>query len=125
MIDGNTTSYSMKGIKANARIRVEQDIDLVLNNLTLKILGQSLDQVPITTNPQYKHYKANEGRINPKDGLKVRKYFEKTGYVNCHQFVIPNQLVIELLWNLHGEFGKHLVNSKTIISYRERKHSQK
>ena len=28
-IDGNTTSYSMNGIKANARIRVEQDVDLV------------------------------------------------------------------------------------------------
>ena len=28
-IDGNTTSYSLHGIKANARIRVEQDADLV------------------------------------------------------------------------------------------------
>ena len=32
-IDGNTTSYSINGIKANARIRVEQDADLVLKNL--------------------------------------------------------------------------------------------
>ena len=39
-IDGNTTSYSMNGIKANARIRVEQDVDLVLKNIKLKILGQ-------------------------------------------------------------------------------------
>ena len=37
--DGNTTSYSMNGIKASARIRVEQDVDLVLKNLKLKILG--------------------------------------------------------------------------------------
>ena len=29
-VDGNTTSYSIHGIKANARIRVEQDVDLVL-----------------------------------------------------------------------------------------------
>ena len=29
-IDGKTTSYSINGIKANARIRVEQDADLVL-----------------------------------------------------------------------------------------------
>ena len=28
-IDGNTTSYSMNGIKASARIRVEQDVDVV------------------------------------------------------------------------------------------------
>ena len=38
-IDGNTTSYSMNGIKANARIRVEQDFDLVLKNMKLKILS--------------------------------------------------------------------------------------
>ena len=29
-IDGNTTSYSLHGIKANARIQVEQDADLAL-----------------------------------------------------------------------------------------------
>ena len=35
-IDGNTTSFSMIGLKANARIRVEQDVDLVLKNMKLK-----------------------------------------------------------------------------------------
>ena len=42
-IDGNTTSYSMHGIKANARIRVEIDADLVLKNLKLKIPRQLFD----------------------------------------------------------------------------------
>ena len=32
MIDGNTTSYSMNGIKGNAQTRVEQDVYLVLKN---------------------------------------------------------------------------------------------
>ena len=36
-IDGITMSYSMNGIKANARIRVEQDVDLVLKNMKLRI----------------------------------------------------------------------------------------
>ena len=44
-IDGKTTSYSMNGIKANARIRTEQDIDVVLKNMKLKILGQPHDEV--------------------------------------------------------------------------------
>ena len=44
-IDGNTTSYSIHGIKANARIRVEQDVDLVLKNLKLKIFRQPYDEV--------------------------------------------------------------------------------
>ena len=39
-IAGNITSYSMHGIKANARIRVEQDVDLVFKNSKLKIIGQ-------------------------------------------------------------------------------------
>ena len=48
-IDGNATSYSIHGIKANARIRVEQDVDLALRNLKFKILGQSYDEVLLTT----------------------------------------------------------------------------
>ena len=48
-IDGNTTSYSINGIKASARIRVEQDADLVLKNLKLKILGQPHDDVLLAT----------------------------------------------------------------------------
>ena len=34
-IDGNITLYSMNGIEANARIRVEQDVDLVLKKMKL------------------------------------------------------------------------------------------
>ena len=48
-IDGNTTSYSINGIKVSARIRVEQDADLVLKNLKLKILGQPHDDVSLAT----------------------------------------------------------------------------
>ena len=62
-IDGNNTSYSMNGIKANARIRVEQDVDFVLKNMKLKILGQPYDEVLIITDSQYKNYKANEDRV--------------------------------------------------------------
>ena len=44
-IDGKTTSCSMNGIKASARIRVEQDVDFVLKNMKMKIPGQPLDEV--------------------------------------------------------------------------------
>ena len=46
MIDGKTTSYSMNGVKANARIRVEQD---VLKYMKLKIVGQPHDEVLMMT----------------------------------------------------------------------------
>ena len=48
-IDGNTTSHSMKKIKANTRIRVQQDVDLVLKNIKLKNLGQPHDEVLMAT----------------------------------------------------------------------------
>ena len=92
-IDGNTTSCSMNGIKANARIRVEQDVDLVLKNLKLKILGQPYDEVLIMTDSRYKNYKANEDRIILKDGLLFRKNFGETGSVKDYQILIPKQLV--------------------------------
>ena len=119
-IDGNTTSYSINGIKASARIRVEQDADLVLKNLKLKILGQPHDDVLLVTDRRYKHYKANEDRIILKDGLLFRKYYGETGSVKYYQIFIPKQLVNEVLRNLHGEFGKHAGIAKTILAYREK-----
>ena len=41
-IDGNTTSYSINGIKASARIRVEQDADLVLRTSNSKYLSNHM-----------------------------------------------------------------------------------
>ena len=119
-IDGNTTSYSMNSIKATARIRVEQDIDLVLKSLKLKTLGQPFDEVLIMTDSRYKHYKKNEDRIILKDGLLYRKYFGETGSVRYYQILIPKQLVKEVLRSLHGEFGKHPGIFKTKIACREK-----
>ena len=119
-IDGNTTSYSINRIKANARIRVEQDVDLVLKNMKLKILGQPYDEVLILTDSRYKNYKANEDRILLNDGLLYRKYFGETGSVKYYQILIPKQIVKKVLRSLHGEFGKHPGISKTIIAYREK-----
>ena len=119
-IDGNNTSYSINGIKASARIRVDQDADLVLKNLKLKILGQPHDDVLLATDRRYKHYKANEDRIILKDGLLFRKYYGETGSLKYYQILIPKQLVNEVLRNLHGEFGKHPGITKTIKAYREK-----
>ena len=119
-IDGNTTSYSINGIKAGARIRVEQDVDLVLKNLKLKILGQPHDDVLLVTDRRFKHYKANEDRIILKDGLLFRKHYGETGSVKYYKILIPKQLLNEVLRNLHGEFVKHRGITKTIIAYREK-----
>ena len=108
-MDGNTTSYSMNGNKANARIRVEQDVDLVLKNMKLKISGQPYDEVLMTTDSRYKNYKTKKDRINLEDGLLFRKYFGETGSVKYYQVLIPKLLVKENLRSPHGEYGKHPV----------------
>ena len=118
--DGSTTSYSINGIKANARIRVEQDVDLALKNMKFKILGQPYDEVLIMTDSRYKNYKANEDRIFLKDGLLFRKNFGETGSVRYNQILIPKQSVKKILRSLHGEFGKHPGIHKSIFAYREK-----
>ena len=110
----------MNGIRANARIRVEQDVNLVLKNYKLKILGQPYVEVLMITDSGYKIYKANEDRIILKYGLLFRKHFGETGSVKYYQILIPKQLVKDVLRSLHGEFGKHPGIFKTIIAYREK-----
>ena len=114
-IDGNTTSYSINGIKAKARIRVEQDADLVLKNLKLKILGQLHDDMLLITDRRFMHYKTNEDRII-KDGLLFRKKYGETGSVKNYQILIPIQIVRKVLRSLDGEIGKHPLITKTIIA---------
>ena len=118
--DEKTTSYSMKGIKANARIRVEQDLDFVLMILKLKILDLPYYEVLLMTDSRYKKYKANEERIDLKDGLLLSESFGKTGFINYYQSLIPKQLINKVLCSLHGQFGKHPGIAKTIIAYEEK-----
>ena len=87
----------MNGIKRNARIRVERDVDVVLKNTEQKILGQPHDEVVITTDPRYKLYKAKEDRITLKDGLLFRIYFGVTVSVKHYQIPIPKHSVKEVL----------------------------
>ena len=116
----STTSYSINGSKASAQIRVEQVVDLVLKNLKLKIFGQSHDDVLLSTDRRFEHYKGYEDRIILKHGLLFRKYYAETGSVKYYQNLLPKQLVNEVLRSLHREFGKHPGFTKTIVAYREK-----
>ena len=95
----------MNGIKANARIRVEEGVNLVLKNMKLKTLGQPHDEVLMMTDSRYKNYKANEDRIIHKDGLLFRKYFGETGSVEYYQILVLKQLANEVLRSLHGNLA--------------------
>ena len=119
-IDGNATSYAINGIRENARIRVEQDVDLALKNSKLTKKLQPYDEVLFTTDKLFKHYKTNEDRIILKDELLFRKYYGETSNLKYYQILIPKQLADGVLRSLHGEFGRHLGITKTIIAYRQK-----
>ena len=74
----------------------------------------------LSTDRQFKHYKANDDGIILKDGLLFTEYYGETSSVKYYQILIPEQLVNEVLWNLHREFGNHPGITKTIIAYREK-----
>ena len=76
-IDAKITSDSINGIKGKARIRVEQDLDLVLRNLRPKVLGQPQDEVLSTTDNRFMTYKANEDRMILENGIPFRKDYGK------------------------------------------------
>ena len=118
-IGGNTTSYSIHGIKANAQKRVERNVDPALKMLKFKKLGQPYDEVLLTTDKRFRHYKAIEDRIILKDRQLLQKYYGETGNIKYYQILIPKQLVDEVLRSLRGEFGKHPGITRTTDAYRQ------
>ena len=119
-INLNQTSYTTKGIKAKARVRVEQDVDVVTKNLKLTILGQPHDEVLFASHSWFEDYTANEDRIILKDCLLFQKTNRETGIVKYYQFFIPKQLVEEALRNLHGKIKKHLRITETKIVLKQK-----
>ena len=110
----------MNGKKVNARTRIEKNVDIVLKNMKLKILGQPHEEVLTTTDTRYKYNKANEDRTHLKDGLESRIHFRETGSVKNYLILISKQLDNEVLYSFHGVFGKQPGINKLIIAYRER-----
>ena len=96
-----------------------------LQKCILKFLGQRHDEVLVTTDPQYKHYRVNEDCRFLTDGLLLTKNFGETGKVKFYQILIPKQLVKEVFRSLHPEVGKHPGITKIILANREKYHFPK
>ena len=105
----------MTGIKVNARIRLEQDVDLVLMSRKLRTFCKPHDEVLLTTDRRFKHYKANGVRIFLKDGLLFRNCRGQTGSIKYYQIPILKQLFDKVLRSLSGKYGKHPKIVKTFF----------
>ena len=102
-----TINYREGHLKDNAKIRLEQNNDEVLGNLRAKIEGEPYDKTEFTQDYRYKHYLQNITRIEIKQDVLTRKYYNDTGMISHYQILLPKQLLDELLHALQGHNANH------------------
>ena len=83
----------MNRIKVKAPKRVEQNFDLILKNLQHEIHGQIYDEVLLTADARYKHYKANEDRIIFNDRLLPENTTQKLVASNFAKVSFPTSFI--------------------------------
>ena len=104
----------------NARIRLEQNNDIVLRNLRAKIEGNPFDENDLASDYRYQHYLQNITRIEIKQEVLTRKYYTDTGTTSHYQILLPTQLLEELLQALHGHNSNHPGITKIIQEVRQK-----
>ena len=103
----NTTSYALGAIKENARIRNEQNADVILKTIKAKVGNEEHDEHLLKTNPIAQTLLKHETRIIIKDGVLMRKDYGEGGQITHYQIILPTQIIPELLKTLHGAIAKH------------------
>ena len=102
-----TINYREGHFKGNAKIRLEQNHDEVLRNFRAKIEGEPYDETEFTQDYRYKHYLQNIMRIEMKQDVLTRRYYNDTGMISHYQILLPKQLLDEFFHALHGHNANH------------------
>ena len=113
-------SISSGYFKDNARIRLEQNNDIVLRNLRAKLEGNPFDENELASDYRYQHYLQNITRIEIKQEVLTRKYYTDTGTISHYQILLPIQLLEELLQASHGHNSNHPGITKMIQEARQK-----
>ena len=101
-----TIDYREGHFKDNAKIRLEQNNDPVLRNLRAKIQGEPYDETALTQDYRYKHYLQNTPRIEIRQDIFTRRYYNDTGMISHYQVLLPQKLLDEFLHALHPGITK-------------------
>ena len=104
----------------NAKIRLEQNNDIVLRNLRAKIEGHPFDEHELASDYRYHHYLQNIARIEIKQEVLTRRYYTDTGTTSHYQILLPAQLLEEFLQALHGHNSNHPGITKMIQEARQK-----
>ena len=115
-----TINYREGHFKDNAKIRLEQNNDEILRNLRAKIEGELYDETQFTQDYRYKHYLQNIMRIEIKQDVLTRRYYNDTGMITHYQILLPKQLLDEFLHALHGHNANHPGITKMIQEARQK-----
>ena len=83
----NNTPFG--AIREDARIRVEQDADLVFKAIKRKHICEEYNKHLLQTNPNAKRLLIYENRLIVKDGILMRKYYGESRQVTHHQNITP------------------------------------
>ena len=106
--------------KDYARIRLEQNNDIILRNLRAKLEGNPFDENDLASDYRYQHYLQNITRIEIKQEVLTRRYHTNTGTTSHYQILLPVQLLEELLQALHGHNSNHPGITKMIQEVRQK-----
>ena len=114
-----TINYREGHFKDNAKIRLEQNHDEVLRNFRAKIEGEPYEETEFTQDYRYKHYLQNIMRIEMKQDVLTRRYYNDTGIISHYQILLPKQLLDEFVHALHGHNANHRGIPKMIQEARQ------
>ena len=117
--DYHKLSITQKLTNINS-IAVEQNNDVILQQLRLKILKENYSETILMQDHRYQHYCHQMDRLSVTDEIITRQYFDETGSVKYNQVLLPKHLVTELLESLHGKANKHPGISKMFIEIRQK-----
>ena len=81
-----TIDYREGHSKDNAKTRLEQNNDPVLRNLRAKIQGEPYDETALTQDYRYKHYLQNIPRIEIRQDILTRRYYNDTGMIQKYYY---------------------------------------
>ena len=99
---------------------IEQQNDVILHQLRLKIQKEDYSETILQQDPRYRHYCSQIDRLSVQDDIVIRDYYDETGNVQYRQAFLPKHLVSELLQSLHGSANKHPGISKMLYEIRQK-----
>ena len=101
-------------------MNIEQQNDVVLHQLHLKLQKEEYSETILQQDPRYRHYCSQMDRLSVQNDIVIRDYYDETGSIQYRQALLPKHLVPELLQSLHETANKHPGDSNMLFEIRQK-----